>query len=181
MADEAQLFRTLVDDTGSAVAMDAVQSGDAPSTQNGILSFSFRDSSGNIVLPQLDAAGKLPVTFDAGSCLFDYSKQTPAGVGSGNSVDMATLTLATSSTYKNIEYDASCFRDSVIQIVQNDNAVETVLWEGLVGSGQVHIANIIKCLEVTTGAIGTQELILRGYNTDKVSDIRGSLAAELPA
>lgn len=65
MADLRESFATLEDSsTQEGKALAARQEGDAAAAQNGSIGFSFKDSSGNVVLPALDAAGNVPVVVD---------------------------------------------------------------------------------------------------------------------
>lgn len=65
MADIRESFATLEDSaTQEGKALAARQEGDAAAAQNGAIGFAFKDSSGDVVLPSLDAAGNVPVVVD---------------------------------------------------------------------------------------------------------------------
>lgn len=65
MADLRESFATLEDSgTQEGKALAARQEGDAAAAQNGSIGFSFKDSTGNVILPSLDAAGNVPVLVD---------------------------------------------------------------------------------------------------------------------
>jgi hypothetical protein len=65
MADLRESFATLEDSgTQEGKALAARQEGDAAASQNGSIGFSFKDSTGNVILPALDAAGNVPVLVD---------------------------------------------------------------------------------------------------------------------
>lgn len=65
MADLRESFATLEDSsTQEGKALAARQEGDAAAAQNGSIGFSFKDSSGNVILPALDAVGNVPVLVD---------------------------------------------------------------------------------------------------------------------
>lgn len=177
MADLKECFPSLSDSvTGEGECLTARQEGEAASGSEGSIGFSFKDSSGNVVLPQLTAAGKLPVDTEglAGTC---KSANGEVAAGSATAVDVATITLTASKDYHKVEALGSCFRESIFQIVHNDNAVESVVAEFLVGPGQYSFQVSMDCLDIVAGATGTQELKLKAYNLDKLSSLRGSISA----
>lgn len=177
MADIREVFPILEDGSNVGQVPRAKAEGDAPSTHLGLLGFSFKDAAGNVVLPQLDSQGRLPVSEDgAGTCITGRGIATPAGSGPGNAEDLVTLTLTASKLYKDIEWVVSCFRDAVYQIIHLDDVTETIKAEVIVGAGDYTDSGILKCLEFTAGASGTQSLILRAYNLNAVSDVRGTLS-----
>jgi hypothetical protein len=175
MADEAPLFKILQNASGTAEAIDKVESGDAPGTKNGVLAFGFRDSAGNVILPQLTAGGAIPV--DSNASMGTPIKARGENAGSLTSVDVATITLAVDESYDDIEAVGSCLRESLFQIIWNDDGSETILGEFLVGAGQYSFHWGCDCVSFTAGASGTQQLILRAKNLDKVSTLRGNICA----
>jgi hypothetical protein len=64
MADPRESFATLEDGTGEGQALASRQEGDASAAQNGSIGFAFKDSSGNVILPALDASGNVQVLID---------------------------------------------------------------------------------------------------------------------
>jgi hypothetical protein len=54
---------TLVDGSGAGAVLSKSQAGDSASGKVGNTVYTFTDSSGNLVFPQLNAGGNLPVTF----------------------------------------------------------------------------------------------------------------------
>lgn len=176
MADLRESFPTLQDaTTGEGIALAARTEGQAAASQQGAIGFSFKDSSGNVVLPQLTANGKIMVDTEAvsGTPVNASAKVTPASVGTLTTI--ASLTLTASNFYREIEAEGSCFRDSEIIIEQVDDATTTVLARGIVGPGQFNVP--LKVKQIQAGATGTQTLRVRGTNLDKVSDLRGNIRA----
>jgi hypothetical protein len=173
MADEAPLFKILQNASGTAEAIDKVESGDAPGTKNGILAFGFRDSAGNIILPQLTSAGAIPV--DANAAMGTAMKARGENAGSLSNVDLATIVLGNSELYSKIVAVGSCLRESLFQIIWDNNGSETILGEFIVGAGQYSFLWDVPCVEFTTAASDPQELILRAKNLDKVSTLRGNI------
>lgn len=176
MADEAPLFKVLQNASGTAEAIDKVESGDAPGTKNGLIGFSFKDSSGNLVLPQLTAGGAVMV--DSGASAGTPLHARGANLtGSLTVVTIATLTLAVDEIYDSIEAVGSCLRETLFQVIQLDDATETILGEFLVGAGQYSFHFNMDCIRITAGSTGTQSLLLKANNLDKISAIRGSVCA----
>ncbi len=168
MADEAVAFRALENGTGVGQPQVAKAEGDAPSTDNGVMGFSYVDSSGNLVLPQLDASGNIKVvTGDAGgTCI---NGRGTAG-GSLTAVDIVTLTLALTKTYRGLELSASSLGSSLWTIVAIDDVggtpAETEIWRAVRGPGDYGIDIKFDCAEFSTaGGTGTQNLVLRALNT----------------
>lgn len=147
-------------------------------TGNGSMGFAFRDSTGNLVLPQLDAEGRLPVTQEAAGT---FLKNAAKVVGNLSEVMVAEITLTANKTYTNIFGRVSCFRDTVFRLIQVNDATTTELDFALTGAGELNGEVGGGKLEVTAGATGTQKLQIMGQNLDKASDFRASIqAVEIP-
>lgn len=205
MADERASFPTLEDASGIGEALRTVQEGQSVASKNGALAWAFkdssgnaiaapvrtigdaaaglpvlpvaafRDSSGNLVFPQLNAANQLPVTFAATG----NGKKARGEVlaGSATLTTVATLTLATSKTYDNLNFVVSCFRDALFQVIWNDDGVETVLGDALCGPGQFTFHGALPDAEFTSGASGTQQLLIKALNTTgSLSALRAALS-----
>lgn len=175
MADESPLFRTLKDSSNVAHAIDKMIEGDSPSAKNGIIAFGFKNSAGNVVLPQLTAGGAIMV--DANASAGDPIHARGENAGSLTDIDVATITLTADKVYSDIEAIGSCLRETLFQLVQDNNGSETVIGDFLVGAGQFSFQWMMDCVQITAGSTGTQELILRAKNLDKVSTIRGAVCA----
>lgn len=179
MANLNEVFKTLVDaTTGDGEALISRIEGEAAAGQEGAIGFAFKDSSGNVVLPQLNADGTIAVSFETGTCL-STSGQVPAG--SLTDVDVATLTLGNSEVYSKIEAIVSATRLTEYTLVWDDNGSETILGRVLVGPGQYTVDIDLACLMFTSGAAGTQELIVRGRNEDVLTCMNAILAASQAA
>jgi hypothetical protein len=181
MVDEAELFNTL-DDGGAGAAPKKMQEGDSPTTANGLIGFSFKDSSGNVVLPQLTADGKLPVTSDASGTCYYANGELAAGSLTLADITNASATIALTKEYSRIGAIVSCLHASLFQIVHTDDVgvgdTETVLGEMIVGPGQYTWSEELTCFILdTTGGTGVQALKLKGKNFRKLSSMRGSIAA----
>lgn len=181
MVDEAELFNIL-DNGGAGSAPKQMQEGDSPTSANGLIGFSFKDSSGNVVLPQLDASGRIPVTPDPTGVCYYGNGELAAGSLSLADITNAVATLVLEKSYSQIGAFASCLQTSLFQIVHVDDAggtpVETVLGEFIVGPGQFSFEAELHCFILSTvGNTGIQELKLKGQNFRKLSSMRGSVSA----
>lgn len=176
MAHEREVFPVLVDASGVGQALTEIKAGDAPGTKSGLLGFAFRDSAGNVVLPMLNAEGKLPVTMEgAGVPKFGTSDGVVAG--SLTPVMVAEVALTVNKTYSKVMAKLSCFREAIVSLVQIDDATETVIGHGIVGPGQYDTHIDLGAAEIVAGATGTQKFELRAYNLQKASDFMGHVSA----
>jgi hypothetical protein len=174
MAFEREVFPTLENASGQGAALSQAQAGDVAAGKKGAVGFGFRDSSGNLVLPQLTADGKLPVSQDAaGTCLKAFGKNA---TGSLTEVALATITLTASAAYTKIASTVSCTRTAVYRLVHNNDGAEVELAVQVVGAGQFSHDFQQDCLEFTAGATGTQELKIYGINLDKASQLSATIS-----
>lgn len=183
MADLREVFPILQDSaTGAGEAPISRIEGEASAAIEGLIGFAFKDSSGNVVLPQLTAEGKILVDTEGfgGTCYHSYG----TNAGSLTAVDIATIDetdLSVSQFYINFEFAVSCLRTTLWQLVYIDDAngtpAETILYEFVTGPGTFHQCCIIRCLDLdTTGGTGDQNLVLRGTNLTHASTMRGLLS-----
>ena len=188
MADIAEVFNILADSsTGAGEAAISRIEGEASAGIAGLVGFSFKDFSGNVVLPQLDAQGRLPVTEDAaaGAC-FNAHGELAAGSATMAKVTGAELAVTAGNVYHTISATGCCLRSSLFEVVHIDDEgvtdVETVLEEFIVGPGQFSFQTKLHCLEIdTTGGTGVIVISLRAKNfagtPSALSSLRGSLSA----
>jgi hypothetical protein len=203
MADLRESFPTLENGSAEGAALRSVQEGEAVASKNGSLAFGFKDlsgnaiaapvrangeangpgvpgfafqdSSGNLTRPMLNAAGQVPVTLStSGNGL--YARGTV--VGSSTFVTAATLTLTVDNIYDNLHFIVSCFRDSIFQVIWNNNGAETIIAEALCGSGQFTFQGALPDAEITAGASGTQQILIKAKNlvAAALSDFRASVS-----
>ena len=178
MSDLKESFATLEDSvTGAGEALASRIEGEAAAAQNGAIGFSFKDSSGNVILPALTAAGRIPVdtTAVAGTVVRDHNIIDSGSVAVGVNNDVVTLVLSVNEIYNCADYMSSCSRDCTWTLVHDDNGAETILESWYSGPGQYTFNEEPKNLTITAGATGTQELILRG-NPRKASDLHGRVS-----
>lgn len=180
MADQQELFNTLADASGDGAAPLASSAGDAGGAQ-GSQAYAYRDSSGNVIQPQLDAMGKIPVTLgSAGAKISGHATVTPAD---SNDTDVVTLTLAASTTYVISMASGSSTKSVLWKIEQTDDAATSDAHKFITGPGAFTQTDCCECIEITTGATGTQELKLIGNQIQggSLSDMHGSLCVQATA
>lgn len=188
MADINEVFNILADSsTGAGEAAISRIEGEASAAIAGLIGFSFKDVSGNVVLPQLDALGRLPVTEEvvAGVCHHNHG-ELAAGSATLAKVTGAEITLTAAKEYYDISATGCCLRTSLFEVVHIDDEgvtdTEVVLEEFIVGPGQYSFQTSLDCLEIdTTGGTGTIVLTLRAKNftgtPSALSSLRGTIAA----
>ena len=170
MADIKEIFATLEDSLGNSEALTSRQEGESVGSSKGAIAFNFKDSSANVAIPSLTSDGKIMVDTEAyaGAAKSGYNKLT----GTTTLTDSVTLTLENSIQYIGIDFHASSLHASLIQVVAIDNGSETLLSESLIGPGHYSNYTGTNCISFTSGATGTQELVLRAKNFEVASDIR---------
>jgi hypothetical protein len=176
MADVRAPFPSLVDTvTGAAAVLSKSQAGDAASGKTGSTAFAYKDVSGNLILPSLNAAGAVPVAPPG----VPVSGSTPTPVTGSTSAfqTVASATLTASKTYSQIEGFLSCYNDFIGQIVKSDNATETVIGWIVGGPGQTSAKYLMISQSFSSGATGTQLLLLKAKNLQVISDLYGTVAA----
>ena len=177
MAEQAELFRILDNGSGAGEAPRSKSEGDAPSTDKGIIGFAFKDSTGNVVLPQLDSDGKLPVSSAApGTTIRDSGTATPAAVVTDT--DDITITLTANESYKLCSFGVSSAQPSVWRIEHNNNGTPDELARVFTGPGDFNYSDAPQGCEFTAGATGTQELkIIMQQLRGPVSDAHAYVCA----
>ena len=193
MADLRESFPGLENvSTGAGVAAGSRVEGDASSAINGAIGFAFKDNSGNVILPALNGTGQIvtngltdtqlratpvPVTF--GTVTGNGKRARGTVGGSATLVTVATLTLAVSQIYENLDFIVSCFRDSRFQVILNDNGSETIIADACLTPGCTSFQGQLTEAEFATGATGTQSIIIKALNLNALSDFYASLSVKL--
>lgn len=185
MADVKEAFASLeVDGTGVGVALTKRVEGDAAAAKNGAIGFAYKDASGNVVLPQLSAAGAVPVAFMDRARLSAKGELAAGSVASLVDVTGASLTLALAKVYTNLSVVGSCRSDSLFQVVHVDDSAgtptETVVGEFLVGAGQYSFLLHMPGFKLdTTADTGVPLLKIKAENFALANSLRASLAVEV--
>jgi hypothetical protein len=164
--------------TSAGVPLHHSTEGDSAAARNAAAMLTGKDASGNLQYLKLDAANNLSVVFAENFiCLDDEGTVVD---GSATFVDIATIVLANSKTYRGLEWHTSCFRDYIFELVWIDDvggvATEAVQVRGRGGSQQFDNTAVLKCKAFTTAAANTQHLVLRARNINALSDIDGTVS-----
>jgi len=184
MADVNEVFNIIADSTtGAGEAAISRIEGEAGAGIAGLIGFAFKDSSGNVVLPSLDASGRLPTTSVAGTCRVAHG-ELAAGSAAFAKVTGAEITLTAAKVYTQISATVSCLRSSIFEIVHIDDEgvtdTEVVLEEMIVGPGQFTFQTDLKCQEIdTTGGTGAIVLTIRAKNFGSTPSALSSLRATI--
>jgi len=176
MADSRELFPVLAASDGAGVPLDQMQQGNDPTSKNGSIGFAFRDSSGNVVLPQLDSAGRLPVITEG----LGGTRQYASGVATPSALltdtDVITETLTVSTDYIVGTLTGSSFHSTLWKLIFDDDGSETELARFLTGPGDFNHTIPTDCIQFSAGATGTQELkVVAQQLWGKLSDMHASL------
>ena len=178
MAGKNSLFRIMKSATGGALngLVGLVPGTDSISGEIAAFVTAFQDSSGNAAVPQLDANGAVPVTFDSGTCLSSGAGDI-AGTTTMSDITNSEISLANSTTYSKIQGHVTSMTESCFQVIYDDGTTENVLAEFQVGPGQYTVDIDMPCSMFTTPGAGTQELKLKGANAsaDEPDNLKGYL------
>lgn len=180
MADPRTSFVTLEDVTTQVgVPLHRVVEGDAAAGKNAHAAIVAKDAAGNLIYLKTGVGGALLTTDDAATvCKRSQAGELAAGSATMVLVTGAVIPLAVSKEYASVGFVVSCRRDALFQIIWSDNGVESVLAEIIVGSGAYTISDELHCLSFTSGATGTQELLVKAKNFEALSSLRASIVAE---
>jgi len=176
------LFKILKDATNNAFALSKVVLGTViDGAINGIAVFGFRDSSGNATMPQLSAAGQVPITFDIGTTIRDSAKLVGASQTKNTETEVLTLDLTLEKLYSKPVAQVDCFRASLFRFVYVDDYgvadTEKEIGYALVDAGNVHKKIFLDIDEFSTvGKTGVQKLVVFHTPLDKESDAYVSAA-----
>lgn len=176
MADLREVFPILADSAASGAGYDVTRAYEgfaAASVSGAVPALVAKDANGDLIFLQLDSQGRLPVTSVAGT------PKAARGFLDGGSKTLVEVTnsavvLTSGKSYANIQCIVSCFRETVAQLVWNDDGAETILADIIVGPGSYTYDFDLLNEQVTAGT-GTQELKIKAINIDKVSDIRSTI------
>jgi hypothetical protein len=150
MADPRESFATLEDSsTGAGEALISRTEGEAAAAQAGSIGFSFKDSSGNVILPALTAGGFIQTTI-----VFPYNEgDASAGVdglvafshkdSSGNLVLPALDAAGNTKVvidHEDLEGDASAGKDGLVAFAFKDSTGDLVLPQ-LTSAGAVPVTS----------------------------------------
>jgi len=179
MADVIERFRVLEASGGAGSSpAEAVNATTDPTGLLGLIGFSFKDSAGKVILPQLDSAGRLPVvTEGSGTSLRSIGD---VAAGSATLTTVVDLTLSLTEVYADICVQGSCLHSALFAVYYVDDAsgtpAETLLGEFIVGPGHFSYEYSCEAWELdTTGGTGVQKLVVKGKNFGVLSALRAAV------
>jgi len=174
-------FAVLEDGSLGGHSLAKMLEGDAVAAKNALAALVAKVAGTNLAayLKVDPSTGALLTTTEGAT----EDKKSPAGELAAGSATLAAvtgaeITLDASATYQKIGFVVSCRRDALFQIVQQDDATDTVLAEVVVGSGAYTVIGQFAGLPVVAGATGTQKLKLLAKNFEALSSLRGTLTAQ---
>lgn len=178
--DLRESFPALEDaSTGAGVPATKTISGDASAGKVGQTVFGFQDSNGNVVLPQLDTQGRLPVSTEVeGTRIRGHAAVAGSLLGSPYAfVPVFSQALTAAKTYIDLNGRVACRRGALFQLLYKDNGNSVVLDESVVDAGQytAGIDILGDTFTVPASAVNPMFLI-QGGNYDKASDLHATLA-----
>ena len=161
--------------SGAGKVLHEAIAGTTAAGKSGLIGFSFKDSSGNLVLPQLTSEGKLAVDFE-GAGVAKQASSDGEVEGALTLTDVCEISLTATKTYGKILAMGSCMKETAFYLVQVNDSVETIIGHGLVGPGSYTVEINLGIAEVVAGATGTQKIILKAINLVKESDFLGHVS-----
>lgn len=172
-ADEQAPVIPAVDGSGNMQNIPYRSVGDADS--DGVPGFSFRDSSGNLVRPQLSATGQVPVSFQSGTPDSASAVATIAALSTEQ--DVVSITVAANDVVEANMAMGSAFQPMLWVLYHDDNSSLNELARFVTGPGDFsHLANLAN-ITFTAGASGTQRLVLRATQLrGKLTDAHGTIS-----
>lgn len=139
----------------------------------------FRDTGNNdpnnvCVAVCGDDGGPVPVDI-SGSTSVGCLSDDGAIAGTTSFTTIATIPLTNSKVYKEIGWIVSCFRPAIFEIIHDDDGVENN--KGTIRTDRTDNGEL-SCARFTSGATGTQTLLIRGRNlvSDDTSDMSAFLS-----
>lgn len=124
--DIRESFPSLEDASGVGVPLTKSTEGDAAAGKVGSVGFAFKDASGNIILPALDAQGRLPVSTDTQGTRLRQHGGVPGGLLSatgaayGNLQTVLTIPLTANKVIGDLAGKVSCRRGAFFKAVYQD-------------------------------------------------------------
>ena len=164
MSDPRASFATLEDSTGVGVPLaKAIDATTAVAGLNGQIGFAFKDSSGNAIMPQLLANGKIAVDTENSSGTPLKSRVVNSS-GSATPVTLASITLTASKVYVNVQFQVACRKGGFFQVIFTDNGTPNILFDVVLDAGQYTFSGMFSQEKFTAGATGAQTLTIVGNN-----------------
>lgn len=178
MSDPRTSFIVLEDSSSQAgLPLHKALEGEAIAAKNAHGALVAKNGTNFAYLKVDPSTGALLTTSEGATECKKANGELAAGSASLATVTGAVIPLTTDTVYEDIGFVVSSRRDSLFQIIWNDDGVETVIAEAIVGSGAPTFSAKLHCLSFTSGATGTQELKVVAKNFEALSSLRASLVA----
>lgn len=186
-SDLRESFPSLEDRaTGAGVTLAASIEGQSSAGQQGAIGFAFKDAAGNVVLPQLDNEGRVPVTLSGqGTRLRNYGSKAGAllsatGAFYGNQQLVTSIDLTANTDIGDFGGKVNCRRAAYFELRYEDNGASVVLDSSLVDAGQytapLGAGPQEDTFHVPASAVAPKISIYAGnLDNGKLSDLRGML------
>lgn len=157
---------------GNLQALNLRDEGDSSTGVDALPGLVAKDPSGNLKYLRLNVDNELIISNTPDGTRL--SKGDTATITANNTITtIATVTLAASKTYEDIEARGSSTNPTLWTVIKNDNATLTTLDQFITGSGQFSFNMHYVNLEFSSGATGTQQLII------KATQLQGSVNNEV--
>lgn len=180
MADPRTSFSVLEDSsTQAGLPLHKVLEGDAYAAKNALPALVAKSGANLTYLSINPATGALYVDTSGVTsiCMKSPAGELAAGSATLVAVTSAEISLTVDMVYEDIAFVVSSRRDSLFQIVHQDDATFTVLAEIIVGSGAYTEIGQLHCLSITAGSTGVQKLLVKAKNFEALSSLRATITA----
>jgi len=186
MSHERESFPILEDiETEIGAVLHKINEGDSPiaddltTKKNGMIGFAFKDSDGNVVLPQLTPDGAIIISNDPGTTIRGRGQNDTGD--KNTSMVLVDLTIPVGKKFNKLSAQGSCFRDTEFEIILIDDStgspIETILDAFLTGPGQFTTKSGLEIDEFETlGFTAPVKLQLRAINLNRESKTIGSMS-----
>jgi hypothetical protein len=179
MSNPRETFPTLKDSDGAGIVLDqALDGATEVAGKNGAIGFAFKDSDGNVVLPQLTEDGKIMVDTEAYAGTEKSNYGTVVNLAKNTRTKVAEISaLALSKVHELMFKEGACTQPCLWEIEIMNDAAPTIISAWLTGSGQYSQAAAPKAVTFTPSGVTTRKITLYATIFDgKASDVFGSIA-----
>lgn len=178
MADLRTSFMIIEDSsTQAGVPLHKALEGDAIAAKNAHGALVAKNGSNFAYLKVDPTTGALLTTGEAVTECAIAKGELAAGSATLATVTGAVITLVVDAKYEEIGFIFACRRDSLFQIIWDNDGAETILGEVIVGSGAYTVSEQLHCMTFTAGSTGVQELKVVAKNFEALSSLRASITA----
>jgi len=177
MSNPIEVFNVIADQiTKEGEPLISRTEGELAASIAGIISFSFKNYLGQVVLPMLTIDGNIPVSTGLGIHIDSSIAVLPAPYKSRTAT--AVLPLVADKLYKLKLISGACTQSVYWEVEQDNNGSKQIKYRFITGTGtQTHDLST-DCLEFLAGSTGIQTITLFGSQlSGPNSDLNGTLCA----